>query len=182
MPRSGVQSRVMRPLLQAVALSLFVSALAHAQAGTDFTGRWTLEVPTQAPAETPLALSVRQSVVSVNVRGEPMTPFFRDIAIERALQDGTRSETRSIGIVGGLVGGRSPTGGPGLRTSYSTRWDGNTLVFENRSDTESGPEAGEWTERRETWSLDSRDRLHVTIATRSSSDPPRTIEAVYRRQ
>jgi hypothetical protein len=166
----------MRPLL-AIALSMLLGAFAQAQDGIDFTGRWILDSPSPASAQAPRALSVRQSLVTTNVRGEPMRPFFKDITIERQVEGSTSAETYQIGVVGGVVGGVG-TGG----RHYAVKWDANVLVFENGSYTGQTPETGVWTESREAWSLDSEGRLHVVITTRSSSDPPRTVALVYRRR
>ena len=167
----------MRTPLSAIALSMFGGAFVQAQNGVDFTGRWILKSPSSASAETPRALSVRQSLVTTNVRGEPMRPFFKDITIEREVEGSTPAETYQIGVVGGFVGGLGTAG-----SHYAVEWDGNVLVFESGSYTGQRPETGVWTERRETWSLDSDGRLHVAITTRSPNDAPRTVALVYRRR
>lgn len=175
----------MRTPLSAIALSMLVGAFVQAQDGVDFTGRWIFESPSSASAETPRALSVRQSLVTTNVRGEPMRPFFKDITIEREVEGSTRAETHQIGVVGGVVGGLTSTSGtagsPGGH-HHAVKWDANTLVFERGSYTGQRPETGVWTERREAWSLDSDGRLYVVITTRGSSDAPRTVAVVYQRE
>jgi hypothetical protein len=170
--------------LSAIALSMLVGAFAQAQDGVDFTGRWTLESPSSASAETPRALSVRQSLVTTNVRGEPMRPFFQDITIEREVEGSIRAETHQIGVVGGVVGGLTSRGGTtgSSQVHHAVKWDASALVFESGSYTGRSPETGVWTERREVWSLDSDGRLHVVITTRGSSDAPRTVAVVYQRQ
>ena len=174
----------MRTPLSAIALSMLVGTFVQAQDGVDFTGRWILESPSSASAETARALSVRQSLVTTNIRGEPMRPFFKDIAIERQAEGGTRVETHQIGVVGGVVGGLTSTSGTAgsPRRHHAVKWDANALVFESGSYTGQSPETGVWTERREAWSLDSDGRLHVVITTRGSSDAPRTVAVVYQRQ
>jgi len=159
-----------------------VGASLRAQVGQDFTGRWILESPAQPAPDIPRALSVRQSLVSTNVRGEPIRPFFKDITIEREFASGTRSETHEIGVVGGVL----PAPGPDRRANgpnqhHAVKWDANALVFESGSYTGQGRETGVWTEHREIWSLDSNNRLHLMITTRSSIDALRTVELVYRR-
>lgn len=79
---------------------------ATAQDRPDFSGSWVLESGSPGP-DVPQALSVSQSLVRANVRGEPMTPFFKDITITRSLPGGTRSETYQIGVEGGTVSGRA---------------------------------------------------------------------------
>jgi hypothetical protein len=176
----------MRTPIAALALSLVAGTFLHAQAGVDFSGNWILESP--ATADTPTALSVRQSVTTTTVRGEPMQPWFSHISIEREVGGRHRVEEHRIGIRGGVVGG--PVGGRGgdpgtaeaLRQHFSVTWSANALVFERGSHTGLSPGTGEWTERRETWSLDADGRLHVVISTRGSGEEPRTVAAVYRRQ
>ena len=176
-PGSKQDVQVMRTPLSAIVLSMLVGAFVQAQDGVDFTGRWILESPSSASAETPRALSVRQSLVTTNVRGEPMRPFFKDISIEREVEGSTRAETYQIGVVGGVVGGLGTAG-----RHYAVKWDANVLVFESGSYTGQKSETGVWTERREAWSLDSDGRLHVVITTRSPSDAPRTVAVVYQRE
>ena len=175
-PGSKRDVRSTRPLL-AIALSMRVGVFVQAQDGIDFTGRWILDSPSPASAEAPRALSVRQSLATTNVWGEPMRPFFKDITIEREVEGSTRAETYQIGVVGGVVGGVG-TGG----RHYAVKWEANVLVFETGSYTGQTPETGVWTESREAWSLDSDGRLHVVITTRGFNDAPRTVAVVYQRQ
>jgi hypothetical protein len=163
---------------------VLVAALALiVQDKPDFSGRWVLVASGEPGSDTPRALSVRQSLVRTNVRGEPMTPYFKDISIEREFASGTRSETHPIGIVGGFVSGTVGTGKPaGSRSHHAVKWDGNALVFEQGSYTGELPETGVWTERREVWSLDPDGRLRVTITSRSSADVSGTSATLtYRR-
>jgi hypothetical protein len=152
----------------------------------DFSGRWVLEGPQPAAPETPRTLTVRQSLVRTNVRGEPMEPFFRDLTVERQFESATHSETYWIGTSGGSVGGSVTGSGGGSRTGPSThisvKWEGRSLVIESGSYTGSTPESGVWTQRREVWALDPDGCLRVTISTRSSSDLPKTDRLTYRRQ
>jgi len=161
-------------------LHLVVGGFVQPQEGVDFTGRWILEPSSSASAETPSALSVRQSLATTNARGDAMQPFFKDITIEREVEGSTRAETHQIGVVGGVVSATS--GGRSWGSHEAVMWDANTLVIESGSFTGERPETGVWSERREAWSLDSGGRLHVAITTRSSSDAPRSAAAVYRRE
>jgi len=166
---------------------MLVGAFWQVPEGVDFTGRWILESPSSASAETPRALTVRQSVATRTVRGEPMKPFFKDITIEREVGAGTHTETHQVGIGGGTICGVVSAGGTARAPDcgnehHEVKWDANSLVFETGSYTGPRPETGVWTERREMWSLDSDGRLHVVITTRGSSDAPRTVALVYKRQ
>ena len=91
----------------------------------DFSGRWILTTPQQSDRDTPLALSVRQTLVRTTVRGDPMEPFFRDITIERQFATGTQSETHLIGVQGGTVSGLRADG-----SLVNAQQDGH-IVFPN---------------------------------------------------
>jgi hypothetical protein len=148
----------------------------------DFSGRWILASGEQSGSDIPRALSVRQSLVRTTVRGEPMPPFFKDIAVAREFESGARSDTYAIGQVGGNVPGLRADGSRSGPTGYhAVKWDEHALVFESASDTGEIPETGVWTERREVWSLEPDGRLRLTITTRSSIDAPRTVTLTYRR-
>lgn len=85
------------------AAALLLSASLPPQAHPDFSGRWVLDSSSPSAADVPLALSVRQSLVGTNVLGEPMTPFFKDITIEREVEGRRRSETYDIGSSAGAL-------------------------------------------------------------------------------
>ena len=174
---------IVRTALIAVA---FLSAplVAHAtQDQPDFSGSWVLQSGAQASADIPQSMSVSQTLVRTNVRGEPMDPFYRDIKVTRAFESGTRSERYPIGGMGGTVPGVSAGGIlTGVRTHYRVAWAEHSLVIETGSYTGEKPESGEWSERREVWSLEPDGRLRLAITTRSSVDDSRTMILVYRRQ
>jgi hypothetical protein len=70
---------VMGKALWVVVLAVLLGSSLPAQVGADFTGRWVLESPSRPAPYIPRALSVRQALVTTNVRGEPIGPFFKDI-------------------------------------------------------------------------------------------------------
>jgi hypothetical protein len=149
----------------------------------DFSGRWILETPAPPVADMPRALTIHQSLVRTNVRGEPMKPFFKDITVDREFESGTRSETFWIGVEGGIAPGLREDGSrDGAYIHTAVRWEDNTLAIERGSHTGPTPETGVWTERREVWSLEANGRLRVAITTRSSVDGSKTVTLVYRRQ
>jgi hypothetical protein len=152
-----------------------------AQDKPDFSGSWILESGARG-ADIPRTLSVSQSLVRTNVRAEPMKPFFKDIAVTRVLTSGTRSDTYQIGVEGGTVSGRADGSVNAPRTHHRVAWEEQALVIESGSYTGQALESGDWTERREVWSLDSGVRLRLAITTRSSVDAPRTVILMYRRQ
>jgi hypothetical protein len=181
---TGVKrSLILHTVLWFVVLAVLVVAQSTAQDTPDFSGDWILESVSQSAADIPKALSVRQSLVRTNVRGEPMTPFFKDITVARDLANGTRSETYQIGIAGGTVPGpRADGSADGPRTHHRVEWEERTLVIENGSYTGPTRESGQWTELREVWSLDPDGRLRLAITTRSSVGASSTVTLVYRRQ
>ena len=148
----------------------------------DFSGRWILVSADPPGPDIPRAMTVRQQLVRTNVRGEPMTPFYKTIAIDRDLESGMRSETHEIGIQGGVVGGvvgdDSSSRPHGL---HAVKWDGTVLVFETGTYSGETSQSGPWAERREEWSLEPDGRLRVAITTRGSADAARTVTLVYRR-
>ena len=159
------------------------AAMVAAQAGPDFSGRWVLEDSSLAKADVARSLLVRQSLVSTNVRGEPMTPFFKELLVERAFEGGTRSETYQLGLAGGVVPGiRRDGSATGSHLRNAARLEERQLVIETGSFTGPTPETGEWTERLEVWALDSVGRLRVVITTRSSAAPSTAVALVYKRQ
>ena len=166
--------------LRVVVLAALIGSSLAAQDEPDFTGRWVLESPSQPSPDIPAALSVRQSVVSKNVRGEPMKPFFRDITVVRELANRTSSETYEIGVVGGSLGGS--VAGESPSRHFRVLWEKQVLVIESGSYTGSTPESGQWTERREAWSLDPDGRLRLAITSRSSDSDLSTVTLVYRPQ
>jgi hypothetical protein len=184
-----VPSAVMKWGLIVHAVSSLVIAAASVVAqvaapdGPDFSGRWVLESTPQSAVDISRALSVSQSVVRTNVRGEPIGPFFKDIMVVRNLANGARSEeTYQIGVVGGTVFARRADGTVEPSTYRRVGWEGQTLVIESGSYTGPTRESGQWTEQREVWSLDSSERLRLTITTRSSVGTASTVTLVYRRQ
>lgn len=69
-----------RPAHCAIVMASLGAALA-AQDKPDFSGSWTLESGSPG-ADIPRTLSVSQSLVRTNVRGEPVRPFFKNWHIE----------------------------------------------------------------------------------------------------
>ena len=165
----------------AIALMMLAAVGASAQTKPDFSGRWILETASESSPDVPPALSVSLTLIRTTVHGEPMTPFFKDITIERQFERGPRSETHTIGVLGGSVsGGSVAAGGSGLTARFSVKWDGDALVFESGSHTSQRPDATPETERREVWTLDPSGRLRIVIATRSA-DRSEKVTLVYRR-
>jgi hypothetical protein len=174
------RSRIQRAW--SVVLMMLATVTAAAQDKPDFSGRWVLAAPPQSGPDIPSALSVRQSLVRTTTHGDAMEPFFKDIAIDRQFESGTRSEAHPIGVVGGVVPSLRANGTPnGPKGHHGVQWEGNSLVFVNGSYTGQIRETGVWAERSEVWSLDPDGRLRVVITTRNSADGSRAVTLVYRR-
>jgi hypothetical protein len=175
---------ISHPLPWLVVLAVSIATQVAAQDKPDFSGHWVLESGSQSAADVPEALEVSQSLVRTNVYGQPMPPFFKDITVVRAFENGARSETYQIGVEGGTVSGGTAERAdqPRSQYHYHVAWESETLVMEFGSYTGPAPESGQWTERREEWLLDPGGRLRVAITTRSSSAASSTVTQVYRRR
>jgi hypothetical protein len=162
-------------------LALVIATPQGAGDKPDFSGYWILESQWQPTPDIPRALSVHQSLVRTNVYGQPMTPFYKDLTVERASESATRSDRYEIGVLGGVVGGLGNGSPPQPQIHFSVAWNDQALVMKRGTYTGPTPGRGDWTERREVWSLDREDRIRVTITTRGSAVALKTIEATYRR-
>jgi len=174
--RSGVYPGV-RAVLTASFLG--ISAVATAQHGVDFSGRWALQ---SSVTESPVAraLTIEQPLTHKNVYGEEMPPAYLRISIRREKEAGGGTETRMIGVIGGSVSGTDHR--ISRRTHHETLWEGNKLVFVDGSYIGDSPRSGEWTERREVWSLTADGSLAIEISTEGAHTARQTQRLVYGRQ
>ncbi len=168
----------MRTLL---ALALLLAQTLPSQ--PDFSGRWVLVSPAPGTATARL-LVVQQPVTRTNVRGEPMRPAFLRVSIRREADSGISDDSYDIGIVGGMVGGLGKNGlieNPRPASHHSTLWIGRTLQFWAETYVGESPRDGQWTERREVWSLDADGRLRIEITTEAWNRPRQRQVRFYRR-
>jgi hypothetical protein len=129
-------------------------------------------------------MSVEQTIVRSNVRGEPVQPFVSALTVARERLDGKEWATYKVGIVGGTVSGVD-SGGRYRQHRYShhrTVWEGSSLVMEEGTSSGQEPRRGDSTERREVWTLDDRGQLNVVITTRGSTTDTTRLTLVYRRE
>jgi len=162
---------------------VLVATLASPQAHPDFSGRWTLDAPSSAPADAARVLVIEQPVTRTNVRGEPIPPAYLHLSVRREGPSGVTADTYLIGTIGGVVGGVDRNGKRiGLSSRFETAWRGNTLTFLTRDDGPDGPHVGEWWERSESWSLDSDGRLQVQIVTEAHDRAQQRTVLRYRRE
>ncbi len=168
----------MRTLL---ALALLLAQTLPSQ--PDFSGRWVLVSPAPGTATARL-LVVQQPVTRTNVRGEPMRPAFLRVSIRREADSGISDDSYDIGIVGGMVGGLGKNEfieNPRRASHHSTLWIGRTLQFWAEAYVGESPRDGQWTERREVWSLDADGRLRIEITTEAWNRPRQRQVWFYRR-
>jgi len=166
-------------------LVLLGSVVAQTPKEPDFSGEWVLVKASGTGSDPAPALTVRQTITRTTVRGEPMTPWFSDLTVERHFRTGVVSETYKIGMSGGSVSG-TVTAASSLRreerTTAAVMWEGESLII--RTSRYSGPphESGPYTEHEEVWSIDPSGRLSITITDRSSGTQTATVMLIYRRQ
>ena len=168
-------------MLTFAASALLALGAAALQAGTDFTGRWVLRSPAVAAEAAPV-LVVEQPIATRNVRGEPMPPAYVQISIRRERGLDVITETYRIGVLGGSVGGLAGSGGCVPRTHHETVWEGDTLIFSGGIHTGDSWRTGEWTERREAWSLARDGTLLIEITIEGSATLRQTQRFIYARQ
>ena len=157
-------------------LVLLVSGVAQMPKEPDFSGEWML-VEASGPASDPApALTVRQVITRTTLRGEPMTPWFSELGVERHFRTGVVSESYKIGLIGGTVSGI------GERTTVAVTWEGEGLIIRTGKYSGSPQDPGPYTEHEEVWSFDPSERLLITITDRSSKAEPTSVRLIYRRQ
>jgi len=186
----GWQVRIRRrAMLPLVCLGVMGSLASQAQqmradqGKPDFSGRWVLESTADTAPDVPRSVEMRwEGLTSTTARGEPMQPYFKRIVVMRELASGIASESREMGIIGGVVGGRPMDGraGGGSWTTYATKWEGSMLIFENSQGSGRTHDDPPWTDRRETWSLED-GRLKIVITTSSSETATRSVTSFYHR-
>ncbi|HEU4937431.1 MAG TPA: hypothetical protein VFT39_13300 [Vicinamibacterales bacterium] len=161
--------------LSSCVLVLVVSGAAQIPKEPDFSGDWELVKASGAPRDPPPALTVRQTITRKTVRGEPMTPYFSDLTVQRHFKSGIVSETYQIGIISGTVGSI------GEWTTVGVTWEGEILII--RTGKYSGPpqQSAPNTEHEERWSFDPSGRLLIMITDRLSGSPAASAVLIYRR-
>ena len=66
-------------------------------------------------------------------------------------------------------------------TDEAAVWRDSSLVFEHGAHAGITPGTGDWTERRETWTLEPSGQLKITFATSGSGESGRTMTATFRK-
>ena len=162
----------MRMTFWSCVLALVVGGAAAAQDKPDFSGQWVLVGPNESVLNIAQELAVRQSIE---------VPF-TILTVEQRFKSEMRSQSYKIGIIGGTVSVDRSGSGSGSRTHFSVTWDGDRLVIETGSHSGPTPESGRYTEHKEVWSLDVRDRLVMAVTDRGSGAEPTTTTLTYQRR
>jgi hypothetical protein len=172
-----------RDMVLLVALTVLAATVQATPDQPDFSGRWVLDTPALANPDTARRLVVLQPITWTNVFGEPMKPAFLSISIRREGVSANSEETRRISVVSGITPGLSKEGlTVGNATREETVWRRDSLVFANSSYGPAGPRTGDWTERREEWSLEPDGRLRVEISAESWKSARRVDVYFYSRE
>jgi len=153
---------------------VLVATLASPLAHPDFSGRWTLDAPSPAPADAASVLVVDWQVMRPTIRGESRPLVYLHISVRREGPLGTTTVTYMFAMSGGVVGPRIDS------TERRAAWRGDTLTLLTRRAGPDGPHTGEWSERQESWSLDADGRLRVVIEAHDRAQ--QTTVLVYRRK
>ena len=170
------------PALGSCLIFLVCAVTVAAQRGTDFSGSWVLDETQVRPApDIPQRLVVEQPLTTTNLRGEPMPPAYLTLEVKRYVGDVVQHDLYRIGLIGGTVAGLPDRGGPpgpacgGSRYEVTWRFDFLWIYRE----TCSAP--GAITRRGETWRIDDRGRLVISIETREQDEAATTQTLAYRR-
>ena len=146
------------------------------QSQPDFSGTWTLD--SARAGGVPATITVTQVLLRTGIRGEPIAPRFHQIVITRT----GRTESYDIGTISGSISSVVHGPAPPRRTHQRVAWEDPVLVIESGSYTGGVRETGEWTERRETWSIDFDGRLRIHVSTRGAGVPASETVLMYRRR
>ena len=110
-----------------------------------------------------------------------MPPAYLTLNVKRHLGDLVQEDEYRIGVIGGTVGGLPGTTGGGSRYEVTWRGDsrGDFLWIYRETSAASGANI---TRRGETWRIDDRGRLNISIETREKDEAAVTQTLTYRRE
>lgn len=171
--------------IAAFALALALGAGAQLPREPDFSDEWVLVSLSGAATEQASALTVTQELTRTNIRGEPITPFYSSITIERHFNGRAVPEKSTFyiaigGTVPGIPAGQSSP--QGEWTSESVKWQGDRLVINTTRSPQPPDQPGPHSEHQEVWSLDRDGRLLIIVSDRKSGSAPIAIRLVYKRR
>jgi len=163
-------------IVTSIAIVLVATLASPMQAHPDFSGRWTLDAPSPAPADVARVLVVDRQVQRPNVCGETRPLVHLHISIRREGPSATTLDTYRFGMTGGLVGPRIDS------DDKRAAWRGDTLTLLTRRDDPQGPHTTDRWERRESWSIARDGRLRVEIVIGAHDGAQQTTVLLYRRE
>lgn len=170
------------PWLAVVMLRLALPAIA--QGPPDFTGRWARVEASGLTDEWDVAdeIAVRSEVFDRTATGAPMRAPLRELLIERRTGGAVRTETVTVGVRGGLVGGITGTGQPSrFRSENAVEWKGDRLLIWGSTTAIADDGTERVSERAQEWSLDTNGQLVIAVRTRAPGEESRRGRLVYRR-
>jgi len=157
-------------------LLVLLNSAARVPKAPDFSGEWVLVKAGDSTAEQ-ASLSIRQTITRTTMRGEPMQPWFSDLAVVRRSERSiVSSESYKIGLIGGTYSGISH------RTTFAVKWQGDSLIIQTGTYEGPSQQSGPYTEHEEVWSLDPEGKLLITVTDGGSNITPTTVRLVYRRR
>ena len=107
-----------------------------------------------------------------------MPPAYRTLYVKRYLGDVVQEGTCRIGLIGGTVAGIVPGQPAGGGSRHEVTWRGDFLWIYQES---YGPARANISRRGETWQIDDRGRLVISIETREKDEAAITQTLAYRR-
>lgn len=164
-------------------LALLAPALL-AQTQPDFTGRWRLVSAAGVLDgwDVASAMTIRQVIGDGRTAaGAPMRPYLQALQVERTTDTGIWTETITVGIRGGVVGGIAASGkSPRSLSESAVEWRGDALLIWQRTTISDG-DMERASERAHEWSLDGERQLVIALRTREPGQESRRGRLVYRR-
>ena len=173
-----------RWIVPCIVLALLPGSIV-AQEKPDFSGEWVLVTTTNSALNSAAELTVRQSFGRTSVLGVPMDVPLITLTLARHFPSGSRSETYTVGTIGGTVAGEAAgqaRDSPRPETRFSSKWDGDRLVITTASYRGSPREFEPDTEYEEAWWLDPQDRLVIRVAERLSGGESMSATVTYQRR
>ena len=158
----------------ALAIWCLLGGAGSAQKTPDFSGYWIIESPIASDPDIARVLGVRHANYPRADARQSERAGLEMVAVERRSPDGVGWTTHQFG----LIDGKLPGGG--TQVYPSARWDGVTLLLDDRFTDRYGRTLNDWVERREQWRLES-GRLRINTSVTGSGRAPRAVTARYRK-
>jgi hypothetical protein len=158
----------------ALTLWCLVGGAGSAQSKPDFSGYWVVESPRASDPDIPRVLGVRHAKYPRTGGRQSERADLEIVDVERRVPEGVGWTTHQFDLTDGKLASGDTQVYP------SARWDGVTLLLDNRFTDRHGRTLDDWVERREQWRLES-GRLRINTSVTGSARAPRTVTARYRK-